>query len=464
MTPRPSHAFGILSLGIALYSLLFIGAIGAGFPLINAFIVGISPLFPLLFFLSPLTLLEALLIIRPSLDRISETTTLTIPFTENFSLSIAQGFGAMVVFLGILFFIQKRKSFWKMPLSLVFTTLLFWGSLTLLYSENVSRTLYELFRLFSIFFIFAFSYYLITNRKRFVRLLLAITLSTLVPVLTAWMQFFLGIGYTDVAFSVPRMYGTFAHPNIFALYLIIAMGAVLSLFILLPNKKRRLLLLFPLGILFLTLIFTYARAAWGTFFIFIGIFTLFKYPKATPFLIITPVILFFASPTIQDRVYDAFNFSPSSSFVWRVNLWNDTVYKTFQENREVFGYGLNTFEQVAEDLRGLRFVVNDPHSEFVRSFVEGGYIGLGVFLFFSLTPLWILWKRKQLFSSRDPHEHAQQASDIFLLLWALLTSLLLLSFTDHVLRSTMAQWILWAMIGGALGTYTTHPIFHKKKE
>ncbi|NCU41419.1 MAG: O-antigen ligase family protein [Candidatus Moranbacteria bacterium] len=464
MTLRPSHAFSIFFLGIALCSLLFIGAVGAGFPLINALIAGISPLFPLLFFLSPLTLLETLLIMRPSLDRISETTTIIIPFTENFSLSIAQGFGAMVVLLGILFFIQKRKSFWKMPLSLVFTILLLWGSLTLLYSENISRTLYELFRLFSIFFIFTFSYYLITNRQRFIRLLLAITLSTLIPVLTAWMQFFLGIGYTDVAFSVPRMYGTFTHPNIFALYLIIAMGAVLSLFVLLPDKKHRFLLFFPLGTLFLALIFTYARAAWGTFFIFIGIFTLFKYPKAIPFLIITPLVLFFASTTIQDRFSDAFNFSPSSSFVWRVNLWKDTIGKTLQENKEVFGYGLNTFEQVAEDLRGLRFVVNDPHSEFVRSFVEGGYIGFGIFLFFSLAPVWLLWKKRLFFSSQSPTRQTQQASDVFLLLWALVIALLLLSFTDHVLRSTMAQWILWAMIGGALGTYTTHPVFHKKKE
>lgn len=463
MTSRPSHTFGILLLGIALCSLLFIGAVGAGFPLISALIVGTSPLLPLLFFLSPITLLETLLIVRPSLDRISETTTFTLPFTDNFSLSVAQGFGALVVFLGILFFIKQRNSFWKMPLSFVFTLLLLWGSFTLLYSENISKTFYELFRLFSIFFVFALSYSLITNNQRFIRLLLAVVLSTLVPIITAWIQFFLGIGYTDVAFSVPRMYGTFAHPNIFALYLIIAIGAVLSLFILLPPKKYRFLLFLPLGILFLTLLFTYARAAWGTFFVFIGLFTLFKYPKAIPLLVIIPLLFFFFSPTIQDRVYDAFNFSPSSSLVWRINLWKDTVGKTLQENREVFGYGLNTFEQVAEDLRGLRFVVNDPHSEFVRSFVEGGYIGLGVFIFFSLAPLWLLWKKRIFFSSQSPTKQTQQASDIFLLLWTLVASLLLLSFTDHVLRSTMAQWILWAMIGGALGTYTTHTLFHKKK-
>ncbi|NCU42696.1 MAG: hypothetical protein EOM19_08410, partial [Candidatus Moranbacteria bacterium] len=310
MISRPSHTFGILSLTIALCSLLFIGAVGAGFPLINALIIGTSPLLPLLFFLSPITLLETLLIIRPSLDRISETTTFTIPFTDNFSLSVAQGFGALVVFLGILFFIKQRNSFWKMPLSFVFTLLLFWGSFTLLYSENISKTFYELFRLFSIFFIFALSYSLITSKQRFIRLLLAVVLSTLIPIITAWMQFFLGIGYTDVAFSVPRMYGTFAHPNIFALYLIIAVGAVLSLFILLPSKKHRFLLFFPLGTLFLTLLFTYARAALGTFFVFVGLFTLFKYPKAIPFLLITPLLLFFFSPTLQDRFSDAFNFSP----------------------------------------------------------------------------------------------------------------------------------------------------------
>ena len=152
------------------------------------------------------------------------------------------------------------------------------------------------------------------------------------------------------------------------------------------------------------------------------------------------------SPTIQDRVTEGFDLTPGSFLTWRINIWNDTIHQTISDKKILFGYGLGTFETVAENIRGIRFVVNAPHSEFVRSFVEGGIVGLIVFLLFSFAPLVVLYQKWK--SSKN-----LIAKDTFLLLLCLTGSLLLLSTTDHVLRSTMVQWILWAMIGGALSVY-----------
>ena len=449
-----SHALVSLIFGIIFSSFLFIGATLLGTPLLQSLVFGILPFFFVFLFISPFSLLNILLFLRPSLDRLSEALLFTPPFFPDTSITLAQGFGLLVVLLGLCFFFFFFSKIRKIPLLIPFLILLGWGGFTLFYSIDKTQTLYELFRLFSIFFVFVLAFFAIRKEKHFVQLLLVILLSSIIPLITAWGQLFLNIGYTDVQFSLPRIYGTFAHPNIFALYLIVILCAWILLYFLVKNQRLRVPLTFFGLLLMSTFILTYARAAWGTFFVFIGLLSLFKYPRILPFLIITPILLFFASPTIQDRVSDAFTLSPSSSFVWRMNLWEDTLTRTAQDSNQILGYGLNTFSIVAESIRGIRFVVNDPHSEFVRSFVEGGYLGLGVFLLFSFAPVWVLWKERKVLTNYKPSSLVRDGRFIFLVLWCLVVSLLVLSFTDHVLRSTMVQWVLWAMMGGALSVYT----------
>jgi hypothetical protein len=249
------------------------------------------------------------------------------------------------------------------------------------------------------------------------------------------------------------MYGTFTHPNIFALYLVVASASGFLLWTIAKKSYEKTLAIFGLTTILITFLFTYARAAWGAFLIFAGLFALAKKPILLPILIVLPIAVFFLSPAIQDRVEDTLDPSPANSFSWRVTLWHDTISKTFSEGKSLFGYGLGTFESVAEDLRGSRFDVHNPHSEFVRSFVEGGYVGLFVFLIFSFAPIIIIARQYFALRHMPSSEMNSSAQTIFLILGCLFSSLLLLSFTDHVLRSTMAQWALFAMLGGALRVY-----------
>ncbi|QQS61386.1 MAG: O-antigen ligase family protein [Candidatus Moraniibacteriota bacterium] len=442
---------------LAVSSVLFISLLILNYPVSQSSIVSLFSLLPFFLFAFPFITLGFLLIVRPSLDYLSDTFYFFLPFGEGMTVTLAQGFGLGVVFLSLLFFLRFRKAFLSHTLSSFFLLLLSWGAFTLSYTIDTTQTMYELFRLLSIFFVFSFSYYLIVNEKSFIKLLIIILVSCVIPVFTAWTQFVLGIGYTDDAFSVPRIYGTFAHPNIFALYLTIAIAAGSLLFLFIRKPLYKMFLGSTLFILLITLFFTYSRAAWGTFFLFAILVIFYKYPKSLPFIIIFPLIVFFISSPVRDRVEDVLHFSQSSSLTWRINIWTDTISKTQEEGKILLGYGLNTFEEVAESLRGIRFVVNDPHSEFVRSFVEGGIIGLLVFLIFSLAPLIISWKQFHITSKEKLTSQDSRKKTVFFILWALLLSLFFLSFTDHVLRSTMVQWSLWALLGGALRVYVKPP-------
>ncbi len=409
----------------------------------------LAGLFPWSFFLllySPYLLLFSLIFIRPSLDRLSEILNFSMPFDPTRIITVAQAFGLLTVFLGILYLAPRIQKVLNVPLFYPFLVLLLWGTGTLLYSVSFSQTLYEILRLFSILFIFLLSYFVINTKERFFKLLLISSLSAIIPIATAMYQFIFNIGYVDDAFAVPRIYGTFAHPNIFALYLVVVLAALLLMFFTYTKERAKNISLVAFFTVTAILIMTYARAAWATFFLFLGLIASVKYFKILPALLLIPIVLFLALPSIQGRITEGLNLGPSSSLAWRITIWNDTIHKTIADQNTLLGYGLGTFEIIAESVRGIRFVVNAPHNEFVRSFVEGGVVGLAVFLFFSFAPIFILYKNWK--ASKTPVEH-----DTFLILLCLTISLLLLSATDHVLRSTMVQWILWAMIGGALSVY-----------
>jgi len=444
---------GAIALGISVASSIFLALLVTGAALSQSIAVSIAPILFILLFTSPFAFLSTLLLIRPSLDRMSEFFTLPIPFAQDVSITLAQAIGASVVLLGVVFFFQFRKRIVRIPLFSIFTLLLVWGALTLFYSIDPTQTLYELFRLFSIFFVFALGYFTISNEKRFQTLLGIILLSCAIPILAGWWQFINGIGYTDSEFSIARMYGTFAHPNIFALYLVVASAAGAILFSIAKRQSEKAFAAFGLLAILATLLFTYARGAWGAFLAFTGLFVLIKKPKIIPLFAIFPLVAFLFFPVVQNRVEDILHPSSTSSFSWRLTLWHDTISQTFSEGKQLLGHGLGTFETLAENLRGSRFDVHNPHSEFVRSFVEGGYAGLLVFLVFSLAPFIVITRNFLNARSEPTSEQTKNAQTVFLILGCLFVSLLLLSFTDHVLRSTMAQWTLFAMLGGALRVY-----------
>ena len=134
----------ILIAHIILSVSIFIISLFLGLPLIQSFLIGILPWPFFLLFFSPISLLFTLLSIRPSLDRLSEILSFPLSFDPNRIVTVAQLFGLLTVFLGILYLLPRMRQIFKIPLFPAFALLLTWGTGTLLYSINLSQTLYEL--------------------------------------------------------------------------------------------------------------------------------------------------------------------------------------------------------------------------------------------------------------------------------------------------------------------------------
>lgn len=416
-------------------------------------------------FISPLLFLSLLIIIRASIDALSET--IFFPISDEISITASQAFGIFTVLLAIPFLISSARSPRKPPLFYPFLLLIGWGALTASYSVDASITSgtgYEVTRLLTIFFIFTLAYTSVQTKRHWKFLLNALLVSAILPFLIAVYQLISGIGYHDEAFGLARIYGTFAHPNVFATFFVAVAAVTFITFESSKASAGRLASIFSGALACLAVLFSYTRIAWLALSIFIFTILTKKSAKWIPALLLGGLSLYVFSDSIRDRVNEAFSFSSTSSILWRFTTWNDAITYTLQSGRIWFGSGLNTFSSVLESIRGIRFTVNDPHSEFIRAFVEGGIIGLAVTLFFYgsiLLTLFLSWQRRNL---------STEGKNTFFILFSLWIALTLASFTDHILRSTPLQWVVWSLMGGAFAVFLRnngpereHDILENKK-
>lgn len=417
-----------------------------------AFLFSFSPLLPLLaggsfialslFFQAPLFLLTFLIIVRMSLDYSSQYISVTL-FERTFTLSQLIGLG--IAFLGTLLILRSRKVFFRYPFTLPLIVVIFWGIGTLTYSFALLTSVTEVIRVYGLLSIGAMAYIFIQKPKDYLTLLWAIIISSLLPLLFSLYQTLLGVGFTDADVALPRIFGTFSHPNILSLYLF-ALLAVTTLLWFAPTQltviRKRNLTLLLLAVFSFFLLLTYTRVAWVTAFIFFAVIIFVRYKVALIPILLFPIVLYFLSPTFNDRVNESLSPDPDSSIVWRQNLWHDTILKTVQDDRTTLGYGIGTFPLVSETLRGENVGSHDPHNDFVRFFVEGGYAGLAVYIFYGLSLFFILlrqafketgWLRSSLF--------------ILTLFWS---CLLLASLSDNIFKNTPVEWIFFILAGALL--------------
>ena len=282
--------------------------------------------------------------------------------------------------------------------------------------------------------------------KDFKKLLLALLLSAVIPGLVALYQYFNHIGFSDADVSIPRIFGTFAHPNTLSLYLF----ALLIVWLIYQRSvapKNKSLFSLPLyGILFLLLLLlflTFARVAWLITFLFVLGLAFFRYRVLLIPLIILPLFLLFVSPAFQDRVAESFSPDPDSSIVWRKTLWSDVITKTFQDDRVLLGSGINTFPLFASTVRDSVAGSNDAHNDFVKFFIEGGILGLGVLLFFYGWLSYLLLRIKK--TTSEP-----LIQDLSLIMLLFTGCLFIAGFTDNIFKNTPVEWIYFVLFGALL--------------
>ena len=426
--------FGILLCGISialvsLLSLIFnVSTIPFFFMLLC--VMGI-----LLYIEKPLIFLALLIVIRMSLDFSAESTSYML---GDYSVSLSQILGLGITGIGLISVVRFRAQLFAFPLNTPFLIIFLWGLLSLSFSLSPLLGVQELLRLFSIWSISFLAYATVRSRDDARTLFFALFLSAFLPILFGIYQFINGIGLEDGNVSIPRIFGTFSHPNVFSLYLA-SLAGITILFSLSFAKdlKEKFYSGAYLILLVSTLILTYTRIGWIVLFLCFLFGAIKRFRLALIPRMLVPLLLYTFITPIRDRVDESLSPTIDSSLTWRQGIWHDTVSQTLADgNRSVFGYGMNTFPLVSENIRGMRLGSNDSHNDFVKFFVEGGYVGLMLFLF-SLG----LIARTLFITSR--HAISPDMKSAFILTIFLFTILEIAALSDNVFKNTPVQWLFF---------------------
>jgi hypothetical protein len=162
----------------------------------------------------PLALLALLIIARMSLDIFGNT--YSIVLGDSFSLSLSQAIGIEVAVLGTVALFLFRRNLPKLPLITPLFSILLWGFLSLLVSIDTSMTAREILRVFDLLILFALAFVAVRTRSDFRKLLILFFASSIIPIAAGIYQFAFDIGFQDESVNIPRIFGTFSHPNIFS--------------------------------------------------------------------------------------------------------------------------------------------------------------------------------------------------------------------------------------------------------
>ncbi|MFA5359351.1 MAG: O-antigen ligase family protein [Patescibacteria group bacterium] len=424
-------------------ALLFIGLIVASFFLLIDLDAVSKILLIILFgifvvaFLKPIQGLFLLIIARPCLDIFANK---AIIATDNFSLNIASIIAILTILFSIIILIKNFSKVKTLPLKYNWLIFIIIALVSIFFSYSAYLSLAEGLRLISILAIYALAYLLINSEKDLKNLIKAIIISAIIPSLFALWQF-----YTDSGLSIPfegiynRIYGTFAHPNLFAYYIL--MPIALSLYLFLSGNRKQInnILYFLSAIFFIIMLaLTFTRGAWLSFLIVLLVIGIFRYRAMFIAAIICLALAYLFIEPLNYRVNDLMAGRSDSSIQWRINLWNDA--KEYVKSQPLLGYGAGVANKLIMDKRGEEFGSSDPHNDYLKIAIENGFVGLLAYL--ALIIGLFIKLIKKYFSANH-----KQFKILILSVIGLSIAFYSMSVADNIIRNTALMWSFWALIG-----------------
>lgn len=403
-------------------------------------------------FFNPLVGLFLLLIIRPCFDILSNEPIIIIG-------DVHLNFASLTAIIALIFsFVilaanfkktEADKKFHLKEIPLIFPISLFLliTFISSFFSPAPLESVTEWTRLLSIFSLYILGYLIVKTEKNLTRLLKVIIVSAIIPSVFALYQFFTQTGIT-VPFEgiYNRIYGTFAHPNLFAYYLIIPLSLSLFLPAAMENKKiAKIILAIVAVFLFMLLFLTYTRGAWLAFIIAVIFISLASFRKYGKFLVAIFLIIAFSYSLIEPvnkRVNDLI-FNPYSSIRWRLSLWQDSF--NYAKEKPLLGHGTGMAKDLILKKRGYKFGSADPHNDYLKIALENGLLGLLSYFFLIIYLFATLLKKFRKAESQNIKSFA-------LILLGITASLYIMSSADNILRNTALQWSYWALIGALLAS------------
>ena len=384
--------------------------------------------------------LLGLALIRPSLDILSQIEFQIYSNLPTINLNVI--IGGLVFLILIFFFFINVKKIYSTPLFypiFIFIGLCF---LSIFYSIDTFTSIREFIRIVTIFLLYFLAYKLIEDKKDFYLLLKIILISYIIPAIVGLIQFFNNSGMTDDFGGFQRIYGTFAHPNLFAFYTFFILGLLISLLLtsqktssLIFNKK---IIIIAIGLSVFLLFATYTRSALACLSFFVLIFGILKYRRMLLVGALLFLAAYFLSDVFRERLWELISLDPYGSIVWRFKLWKDILPLSLWQ--PWFGYGLGTFEKLTEFYRGFKLGSLNAHNDYLKIFVENGIIGLISYFWIIIGLLLYLLKIFKRIINQEKF-FGMGILVIFL-------SLMIAASFDNILQTTALQWNLWIIFGG----------------
>jgi O-antigen ligase len=377
-----------------------------------------------------------LLFFRPCLDYFTEQ---TFHFGD-LNINFAGIFASLTILFSVLVIFKNSEQIEKFPLAK--SWFLFFLALALSLISSYDRRVgeIELIRLLSTVLIFYTSFILIKDSKDLARLIKTIILSAIIPSIVAVYQYF-----TETGLTVPlegvynRVFGTFAHPNLLAFYLLLVLSLCFVIFLTSDKKKISIILYSSLAILFLaTLVFTYTRSAWIGLLILVILLGITRYRK---FLLISLIVLtigYFSISQISTRLQSFTNKDPGTSIQWRIQLYKDSY--SYLKQRPAFGYGIGTSNEIILKNRGAEAGSSDAHNDFLRIALDAGLIGLLAFLFLIFSLLTKLFKLYR-------QQNKPRLKTLTFVVFIIAGGFYAISAGDNILANTALQWAFWSLLG-----------------
>lgn len=394
-----------------------------------------------------------LLALRPMMDIVGDR---SIVLFDRFSINIAAATGVLAIGWCVLVLVEKKTLLFNKPLFWPLLALLGIGAASLLWTQSLSSTVYELVRIASIIGMYLVTCALITTQKQFTRFAHTLLLSLIVPVALGLYQIATHTGYSFFDLS-NRVYGTFGHPNVFGFYLVL-MIAVLGSYALIPWKNREKgIMIAGFLLLAVLLALTYTRGAWLGMLVVLVVVGLARKPKVVLAASVFSVFIVLSAPIVNRWTFDISGVDLSklpvvsrltqnsndetNSIDWRFGVWHDML--PMFRARPILGYGLGTFPDVRELQVNDYYASTEAHNDFLRLAVETGIVGLAVYVLLLLLVAHALIRTY----------HALAGSSYQLVVLAMLGFLagfVVMSFFDNLLQGTPVMWAMWASIAAVL--------------
>lgn len=240
-----------------------------------------------------------------------------------------------------------------------------------------------------------------------------------------------------------RAYATFANPNIYAVFLIVA--TVFSFAFTVDKAQKNLFFVYAIAFILnaTALVLTWTRGAWIAVIISGVAFAIIRSRRTPKILLVIVLVLplcLLAVPTeIISRFLSSFNLS-DSSILSRLSIWRSSL-KMFTDNIFI-GIGIGDEAFMEEFLKYAEDSVTAPHSHnlFLELGCEVGIFALVIFIL-------MLVIRTRHRASYAKYVRNSSVDNLCTISGTAIFSLLIFGMTDYIWYSSSMYFLFWVIFG-----------------